>query len=126
MDTKNSVSNTNIKETGKAGGNDIPTIDMSGTNLPAADNTKSLEERASDVRVVDGTTKDNSFTSANMTATEIENARPKHTAPKLPTVKVRLLGSHTHEGMEYDEGDIIDVDSESAKYLETVEAGVKV
>lgn len=109
MDTKNPVSNTNIVETDKAGGTDV----------------KTPEERAEDARIIDGVTKD---TSAPIQTDGTVKPLPKLTqTPALPTVKVRLLGGHTHEGVTFDEGDIIDVDEQSATYItEVSKTGVRV
>lgn len=127
MDTKNSGSNTNIVETDKAGGTDVKTIDMSGTNIPDATNAKTPEERAQDVRIVDGVTRDTSVPTGNVTGRANPSVTQATNAPKLPTVKVRLLGNHTHEGVDYEHGEIIEVDEKSAEYItETVKTGVKV
>lgn len=126
MDTKNSVSNTNIVETDKAGGTDVKTIDMSGTNIPNATNAKTPEERAEDARIIDGVTKDASAPDSQTDGTVKPLPKVAQT-PALPTVKVRLLSGHTHEGVTFDEGDIIDVDEQSAAYItEVSKTGVRV
>lgn len=159
MDTKNSVA-TNIKETsssdraasvdaakapnvdvpnsniveGGAGGSDVKTIDMSGTNIPDATNAKTASERAKDLNDIDPAVVDTSVpnphavrdtNNANDVAKKEAGAREAHRREN--TVKVRLTKPHTHEGIEYDKGDFVEVDESSAKYIvETADAGVKV
>lgn len=130
--TSANVPNSNIVETDSLGGQDVRTIDMSGTNLPNATNAKSPEERAQDVKEVDNTTEDASVNpsyvkgAANAADVAKKEAEARTPARKLPTVKVRLTKSHTHEGVEYEKGDFVEVDEDSAKYItETADAGVK-
>lgn len=48
-------------------------------------------------------------------------------ASKVVEVKVRLLAHHTHEGIEYDEGDIVEMDEASADYVvNKAKTGVRV
>ncbi|CAN5182931.1 hypothetical protein BH09PAT1_BH09PAT1_8840 [soil metagenome] len=126
MDTKNTVA-TNLKETDKAGGTDVKTIDMSGTNMAGATNTKTLDERTSDIRVIDGTTKDSSIPAHQINVHVDNDTTQTSKTTKLPTVKVRLLGDHTYEGISYESGDIVDVDEQSANYItEISKSGVRV
>lgn len=131
--TSTAVPNSNIVETDRAGGNDVRTVDMSGTNVPNATNAVSAGERARDAREVNNTTVDTSVPNPSQVkdANNAQDVNRKEnevraSARSLPTVKVRLTKPHTHEGIEYDEGDIVEVDEDSAKYItETADAGVK-
>lgn len=42
-------------------------------------------------------------------------------------VKVRLLNPHTHEGIEYEAGDIVELDASSAAYVvDKAKSGVRI
>lgn len=58
--------------------------------------------------------------------TKVEDQKP--TASKVEkSVKLRLTGSHTHEGISYTAGEFIEVDEQSAKYIvEQAKTGVRV
>lgn len=122
--------NSNIVAVDGAGGTDVKTIDMSGTNMPDATNAKTPAERAEDIRLVDGTTRTagvSGNTVPQTAATPAAPATPAKAAPKVPTVQVRVFGNHTHEGINYEKGDIIEVDEASAAYIvDTAEAGARV
>jgi hypothetical protein len=153
MDTKNTVSsnikntssadrasvnvdvpNSNIVESDGSGSSGVRTIDMSGTNLPDATNRKSNAERAEDVRensarVIDTSVPNPHEVKDANNAEDIERDQQKarEAQDKLPQVKIRFVKSHTHEGVDYEEKDVIDVDEQSAEYIvETAEAGVRV
>lgn len=137
------VPNSNIVE-GAMGGTDVKTIDMSGTNLPDATNAKTPAERAADLREVGSVARDVSVPRSgaeagaetsphavrgadNSSDVAKQEQAGRAAQARVSTVQVRLLGAHTHEGIEYEKGDIIDVDEQSAKYLtETAENGVRV
>lgn len=107
---ENKLHNDNIKETKDSGLSsgtveNVPTIDMSGTNAPEAKESVPKND-AKDAL--------------------IKNAEKNEVRKTVKEVKVRLLSPHTHEGIDYEAGDIIDMDTDSADYIERVEVGVRV
>lgn len=125
MDTKNSSSNI-VKGSSGSTGTDVKTVDMSGTNVPDATNAKTPDQRAQDVRLVDGAVNSTPTPNKEVSVDTTSKLGTTNDAPKLPTVRVRLLGNNTHEGIDYETGDIIEVDEQSAKYLESANNAVRV
>jgi hypothetical protein len=146
MDTKNSVSNvkevsstdkvvntpdtpnSNIKES-RGAGSDIKTIDMSGTNIEGATNERTdRKPQEESTSTVDASVPNPSYVKGADNAEAIDKkVSTENAKDNSSLVKVRLTAPHTHEGIGYEDGDIIEVDESSANYIvDTANSGVRV
>lgn len=122
---------TNIKDTDVEGTSsnvapNVRTMDMSGTNAPDATKNPVMEAEKR------GESKANARAEGDMDADETDYVRNLHAddshnrrgvVKNKSKVKVKLNRPHTHEGVEYEAHDEIEVDEASAAFIEEAKAG---
>jgi hypothetical protein len=133
--------NTNIKNASVEGqssnvAEDVKTVDMSGTNAAGTSNEESPKEFAKKVAEVSGADIPDGVSDPVLHSKDLAR-KEKAEADKLAAsqeakkgekkgIRILLSKSHTHEGIEYAEGDEVYVDEDSAKYIELSKAGRRI